>query len=144
MTNATLRNILWYVAIAIGAATLATGVQLGVALSGTEDLAWRPLAATFTTTLFGTLMTSAGTAFRPKAGREDVSSLVSEIGPQNAVAALEVEAIKQSTGVDAPMPALSDEDVDRLARRGLELMREAEAERVRDVPAFVRRGSEDR
>ena len=143
MTNATLQNIGWYVSIALGAAILATGVQLGVALSGTEDLAWRPLAATFTTTLFGTLMTSAGTAFRPKAGREDVSSLVSEIGPQKAVATLEIEAIKQATGVTT-VPRLSDEDIERLARRGLELMREAEAERVRDVPAFVRRGSEDR
>lgn len=100
----TVRNILWYVAIATGGAVLATGLQLGVVLSGTGDIALRPLVATFVTTLFGALATAAGTAFRPKAGREDISDLVTEVGHSTARGALEVEAVKQATGVASFSP----------------------------------------
>jgi hypothetical protein len=139
MTTAQTRNILWYLIIAVGAAILATGLQLGAVLSTDDPILWRPLTATFVTTLFGTLATAAGTAFRPKAGREDISALVAEVGRDQATTVLEVEAIRQQTGANAPLSRLSDEDVDRLARRGLEVMREADEERVRDVPAFLRK-----
>lgn len=112
MSEAQLRNVLWYVLIAFGAAVLTTGLQLGVVLGGEGEILWRPLAATFVTTLFGTMATAAGTSLRPKAGREDISGLVSEVGPTAAKAALEVEAVKQATGVET---TLSDADVGRLA-----------------------------
>jgi hypothetical protein len=124
VSEAQVRNVLWYVLIAVGAAVLTTGLQLGVVLSGDADILWRPLAATFVTTLFGTLATAAGTAFRPKAGREDISGLVSEVGPTAAKAALEDEAVRQTTGVMTP---LSDDDIDRLARRGIELLHEQDS-----------------
>ena len=136
MTEAQIKNVVWYVLIAVGAALLATGLQLGVALSGTDDLHWRPFAATFVTTLFGTLATAAGTAFRPKAGREDVSTLVSEVGPRAAVAALEVEAVKQATGIAANPP-----DPDALADRIVARIRaEMDRDRVTTVPRFLEGG----
>lgn len=138
MTRATLHNIGWYVAISFGAAILATGVQLGAILNGTDPIEWRPLSATFVTTLFGTLMTSAGTAFRPKAGREDVSSLVSEIGPQKAVAALETEVIKQETGIDA-VPLTPQQRRLILLDLKAELLRDPEGTDPLDEPAFLRR-----
>lgn len=120
MSQAQVRNVLWYVLIALGAAVMAVGLQFGVVLGGEGEILWRPLAATFVTTLFGTLATALGTSFRPKAGREDISGLVSNVGPAAAKAVLEDEVIRQETGGSM----LSDEDIDRLARRGLELMRE--------------------
>lgn len=122
ISDPTIRNILWYIVIATGGAILATGLQLGVVLAGTDPILWRPLAAVFVQTLFAALATAAGTAFRPKAGREDVSALVSQVGTPSAKAALENEAVRQQNG---DLPPLSDEDIDRLARRGIELMREA-------------------
>lgn len=98
MSKAHLRNVLWYVAIAVGAAVMASGLQLGAVLGGEGEILWRPLAATFVTTLFGTLATAAGTSLRPKAGREDISRLVSNVGPAAAKAVLEDEVTRQETG----------------------------------------------
>ena len=93
------RNVLYYLLIAVGAAVLSTGVQLGALLSGTDPITWRPLLATFVTTLFGTLVTSGGTALLPRPGSEKLDALAKEVGKPAATAALEVEAIKQATGV---------------------------------------------
>lgn len=97
--NPAVRTVLNYVLIALGAAVLATGVQLGALLSGTDPITWRPLLATFVTTLFGTLVTSGGTALLPRPGSEKLDALAREVGKPAATAALEVEAIKQATGV---------------------------------------------
>jgi len=143
VTTATLHNVGWYVGIAIGAAVLATGVQLGVVLSGTAPIEWRPLAATFTTTLFAALSTAAGTAFRPKAGREDVSELVSLVGPRKAVEALEVEVVKQETGIDG-VPLTSQQRRLILADLKAELTRDPEGADPLGEPAFLRRAQEGR
>jgi hypothetical protein len=104
VTPAQLRNIGLYALIALGGAVLATGLQLGVVLSGDAPILWRPLAATFVSTLFASLATAAGTAFRPRTGHEDVAALVSQVGTEPARAALEVEAVKQATGIaSAPL-----------------------------------------
>lgn len=132
MTNAQIRNIGLYVLIAVSMAVLATGTQLGAVLSTDAPIAWRPLAATFVTTLFGTLGTAALSAFRPRPGREELASLVSEVGKEKATDVLAIEAIKQQTGIrtdplTAEQRALIKNDVaDELERR----MR---SERVRDV-----------
>lgn len=104
MTNAQLKNIGMYVLIALAGAVVATGVQFGAVLSGTDEIAWRPLAATFVSTLFAALVTAGGSAFRPRAGREDISGLVSEVGAGQARAVLEVEAVRQQTGINGLTP----------------------------------------
>lgn len=114
MTTAQINNVLWYVAIAVGSAIMATGLQLGVVLAGTDPVLIRPLLATFVNVLFGTLLTAGGTAFRPRAGREDLSSLVSEVGAEKAKDVLAIEAIRQDTGVTT---ALSDADIGRITDR---------------------------
>lgn len=110
MTEAQFRNAGSYVLLALAGAVLAVGLQFGVMLSGTDPILIRPLLATFVTTLFGTLATAAGSAFRPRAGREEISSLVHDVGVPSAKAALEVEAVKQATGqVDALTAAQLDQ-----------------------------------
>lgn len=99
MTPKTLaQNVGLYVLIALLAAILATGTQLGTTLQGTDPVAWRPLAATFVATLFGTLTTAGLASLLPRAGSELLARLVNEIGKPQAKAALEVEAIKRATG----------------------------------------------
>lgn len=106
MTDAQVKNVAWYVVIAIAGAVMAAGLQLGVMLSGPGDILIRPLLATFVTTLFGTLATAAGTSFRPRVDRSDLNKLVSTVGPMQAKAALEVEAARQVAV--APVVALDD------------------------------------
>jgi hypothetical protein len=142
LTPAQVRNILWYVAIAIAGAIMAAGLQLGVMLSGPGDILYRPLAATFVTTLFGTLATAAGASFRPRVDRSDISHLVSRIGPEQAKAALEDEAVRQAVGGDSEQP-LSAAQVDQIASRLLELRAEHEADAEgHPVVVVPRRGGE--
>lgn len=122
--TATQRNVLSYILIAIGGAVLATGLQLGVALAGDAPILLRPLASTFVNTLFGALAATFGTMLRPSIGKEGIASLVSEVGHNQAKAVLEVEAVKQATGI-APPPPLTDADIERITRRGLDLMRQS-------------------
>ena len=115
MSEAQVRNILWYIGIAVAGAILATGVQLGAVLSGTDPIEARPLLATFIVTLFAALSTAAGASFRPKAGREDISGLVSDVGSAAAKSALEDEAVRQATGNPDARQPLTAEEVDRIS-----------------------------
>lgn len=78
------RNDLNYLLYAIVGATIAAGLHLSMLLAGVDPIAWRPLAATFTSTLFGTLATAYGASKLPRAGRAEVSALVSEVGVDRA------------------------------------------------------------
>jgi hypothetical protein len=142
MTPAQIRNIAWYVAIAVAAAVLATGIQLGTVLSGPDPVLIRPLLATFTVTLFGTLATAAGASFRPRVDRSDISHLVSRVGPEQAKAALEDEAVRQAVGVGTDQP-FSVAQVDQIASRLLELRAEHAADKEgHPVVVVPRRGVE--
>lgn len=122
--STTLRNIGLYVALALGGATLATGLQLGQDLAGTAPIEIRPLAATFVTTLFGTLSTVLGAMFLPRTGSEGLATLVNAVGRPAATAALTEEAAKQDS--------LSPEDIALL---------NAEADRIRRIKPLRREGN---
>jgi hypothetical protein len=79
VSNDQLKNIAWYVAYAVAGALVATGVQFGVVLVGDDPILWRPLAATFVTTLFGALATAAGSATRPRTGSEPIAQKVNAL-----------------------------------------------------------------
>lgn len=78
MTNDQLKNIGWYVLYAVAGAVVATGGQLGVILSGTGEILWRPLAATFTVALFGSLTTAIGAATLARVGGEQTAAEVDD------------------------------------------------------------------
>lgn len=73
MTHEQLVNAGWYLVYAVVGALVATGVALGLALSGTDDIAWRPLAAIFVNTLFGTLATAVATSQLTRVGSEGLA-----------------------------------------------------------------------
>jgi hypothetical protein len=79
MTSDQLKNLAWYALYALGGALITTGVQFGVVLTGTGDIEWRPLAATFVTALFGALATAAGSATRPRTGSEPIAQKVNAL-----------------------------------------------------------------
>jgi hypothetical protein len=75
----------------------------------------------------------------PRLGREDISSLVSDVGKGQAKAVLEVEAVRQATGVTATRP-LSTEDVGTLvAAVKAEMLRDPSGADPLEPPAFLRR-----
>jgi hypothetical protein len=138
MSEAQIRNAALYVAYALAGALVATGLQFAAALNAPGPVEWRPLAATFTTSLFGALATALGASRLTRLGSEPIAEQVNELR-ERGVPRSQMAVVPMT---DRPAPRLSDEDVDRLARRGLELMRErreAETPGPLDEPAFRRR-----
>lgn len=140
MNAAQVRNLGFYALWAFLGAFVATGLSLAQQLSGTDVIAVRALAATFTTSFFGSLATVAGASQLTRLGSEQIAAQVNALKadgvPRSEMVVLSQDdaAAVLATDRTAPgtLPALSDADIDRLARRGLELMHE---DRVRDVPA---------
>lgn len=124
--NKTQNLMLW--AAALGVAILLSFLgALAQQLPGDDPIRWRQVWLNVIQTILTTAPIVAAGFGLPRLGKEGVASLVSEVGTENAKAALEGEADRQA---GAGAPALSDEDIDRLAHRGIELMRE---QRVTEV-----------
>lgn len=132
-------NLAYWAAALAGAVLLAflTSITVNWPEDGSVD--WRSVTLDVVQTLVTILPVVLAGLGLPRLGKEGVAALVNEVGTEQAKAALEVEAIKQETGVSGPVRRLSDEDVDRLARRGLELMREEAVAEALSEPAFLRR-----
>lgn len=96
MTTAQARNLGLYVLWAFIGAVVATGLQLAQQLSGTDVIAIRALAATFTTSFFGALATVVGTSQLTRFGSEAIAD--------------QVNALKTQGVPKAEMVVLSDED----------------------------------
>jgi hypothetical protein len=79
VSNDQLKNLAWYALYALGGALITTGVQFGVMLTGTGDIEWRPLAATFVTALFGALATAFGTSTLTRVGSEHIAQQVNAL-----------------------------------------------------------------
>jgi formate hydrogenlyase subunit 4 len=77
--NAETRNLFSYALYALLGALVATGLQLAVALSGTEDILVRPLLATFTASFFGALSTAIGSSFLPRSGSTGIARQVNAL-----------------------------------------------------------------
>lgn len=119
-----LRNLGLYVLWAFIGATVATGLQLAQQLSGTDFISGRALAATFTTAFFGALATVVGTSQLTRLGSEGLAAQVNALKTQGVQKSEMVVLSEEDAAVAlaAPPASLSDADIDRLARRGLELM----------------------
>ena len=82
MTEAQLRNLGMYALWALIGATVTTGLHLAQVLAGTDPVEVRPLAATFTTSFFGSLATALGASMRPRIGSEPLAAQVEALRDQ--------------------------------------------------------------
>lgn len=76
VTQAQLINLGKYAGAALLGAVIATGLLLGQVLSGTGAVEWRPLAAVFVSTFFGSLATAVGSSLLPRYGSEGLAKQV--------------------------------------------------------------------
>ncbi len=70
------RNSAQYMLYAVVGAVIATGLQLSIALAGTGGIEWRPLAAVFAASLFGSLATAFGTSHLVRPGSTAIAAQV--------------------------------------------------------------------
>jgi hypothetical protein len=99
MTNLQAKVYAQYALAALVGALLATGLLLGNVLSGTGAIEWRPLAAVFVSTFFGTLATTVGASFLPKNGHAEIAALADSAGHAAATTALADTVAAQIAGV---------------------------------------------
>lgn len=132
MTRAQLVNVAWYVAYAFVGALVATGLQLAQVLAGDGDILWRPLAATFTTTLFGALATALGASRLTRLGSEQiagqVNALKAEGVPRSQMVVLSQD--DAAAALAAPRPLLPAEMVPQIvAALKAEMVRDPDGSR---------------
>ena len=77
--NPQLRNVLMYALNALIGAFIAAGLILATQLAGTDDIAWRAIAAAFASSFFGALSTAYISATRPRIGSENLAKDVNEL-----------------------------------------------------------------
>lgn len=82
MTEAQIKNVAWYVAYALAGALVATGLQFAAALNAPGDIEWRPLAATFSTSLFAALASALGASRLTRLGSEPIAQQVDDLRDQ--------------------------------------------------------------
>lgn len=98
MTDLQARVYAQYALAALVGALLATGLLLGTTLSGTGAIEWRPLAAVFVSTFFGTLATTVGASFLPKSSHIEQSALIDAVGHTAATTVLADTVAAQIAG----------------------------------------------
>lgn len=105
MTPKTTRQNLLYWAGALGVAVLLSFLG-GLAQHWPEggDVDWRGVVLDVAATLAATVPLVAAGLGLPRLGKEGLAGLVSEVGVGQAKAVLEVEAIRQQTGVSGLTP----------------------------------------
>ena len=100
--------------------SLLSGIATHWPAGGSID--WRGVALDVIQTILTTAPLVAAGLGLPRLGKEGVAALSSRVGTPAAIAALADEADRQA-GIPVPT-YLTDTDIDRITRRGLELMRE--------------------
>jgi hypothetical protein len=116
VTPLTLRNALAYVAlwalnalVAWVALKIASGVLIGFAPG--EPFADQAQGTAATLTLIASGLSFWLAAHRPRLGREDINSLINEVGTFDARGAL----LSVLRGYDEPVPPLTDDETTRIA-----------------------------
>ena len=123
--------VLWGVAFAV-AVLLSFLSGLATHWPESGDIEWRGVWLDVIQTILTTVPIIAAGLGLPTLGKEAVTHLASQVGTGQATAALEVEAVKQATGLPPTVPAtFSTDQVDQISRRILELRDERAADRLR-------------
>lgn len=140
--------LLWGAAFAI-AVLLSALASIAENWPAGAGIDWRAVCLDVIKTILTTVPIIAAGFGLPRLGREPISALVNEVGAPQAKAALEVEAIRQATGVAGPpappqMPsaqeiaaALEDEREKRRQERNMKRLHEVASD---GVHAGVQRG----
>lgn len=108
MTPEQLRSLGLYALWAFIGATVATGLHLAQVLAGTDVIAIRPLAATFTASFFGALATALGTSQLTRFGSEQIAKQVDALKTQG-VPKSEMVVLSQDDAASALGAPLSPE-----------------------------------
>jgi hypothetical protein len=117
MTPQTLTQNLLYWAAALGVAVLLSFLSgLATHWPAAGPIDWRGVWLDVIQTLLTTVPIVAAGFGLPRLGKEGIASLVSEVSSGQAKTALQVEAIRQKTGVQGPT-AKADDDSETLADR---------------------------
>lgn len=128
MTDLQLRNLFVYCAIAAAdmvAIALAAALATGSVVGFREGEFMAPAAPTLATVLavLVPILSTALAASRPRWGSEEIAHDV-DVARKAGVSQRRLTVKPKGP---APTPVLSDEDVDRIAKRGLAVMREGQA-----------------
>lgn len=108
--------LLWSAALGVSVVlAFLTGVATHWPEGGSID--WRGVTLDVVQVLLSVIPVVAAGIGLPRLGKEGIASLVNEVGAPQAKAALEVEAIKQQTGVSGSSVPTVAEIADELERR---------------------------
>lgn len=121
MTPATTRQnlLLWAGALAVSVLlAFLTGIATHWPEGGTID--WRGVCLDVIQVLLSVIPIVAAGLGLPRIGKEPIAALVSEVGTNQAKAALEVEAIKQQMDMSAPPDVSQESPARRRPRPALE------------------------
>jgi hypothetical protein len=102
--------LLWAAAFALAIVLSFLGA-LAEQLPGDAPINWRIVLLNVVQTILSTAPIIAAGFGLPRLGKEPIAALVHEVGAGPAKSALEVEAVKQATGVNT---TLTDADVERV------------------------------
>lgn len=128
MTPELLKSLGLYIAWAFVGAVVATGLQLATLLAGTDDIAIRPLLATFMSSFFGAVATILGTSQLARFGSEGLAKQVDALKargvPRSDMVVVTQGEADRAFAAPPPPPAPTAEEIaaayDRLRRERVE------------------------